>query len=620
MNSNVGNISRSKYYWSKVKVVSNGLGLLWYINTRNLQFVRLLTNTSVLPSLLIGIITIFISFEHPFGISDFDNANPWLFIIIAFLLTGFTILGARFFFNALPPDEYANFSISGRKLSDAFKYISYEIWKECHYIEKDKILLDGFQKLLIKRKLDSEDIITLASKSMELDKRFSKRFNRIKKIDQMIVSLAASMDMPPQRLSDYLFQFSPDIYLHEHRITTERMRQVLNTIKPGKIVRHGNIIDKIEEVDAFIETIKRRKDYQEEIIHHSQLHTYIIDLSTDYGFSNALSSYCMALQQCAKGESDINTKVNVNRVAEKLSFIYHKRRMYPGFDLHAILLNCFKHSQSKDDRDFYDLLKNMTQRKDLINQTSWLINAGYLDLQQRVQRMVDRFDNNKLLQRREISRKFKSQMKTWLIEGKDRPVIFITQGFSSTVNFCLRRFLRDLEINKDFKASIGERMIYLYIINTPKEIDNEFNSMTRYNRYKFKEDERFKEREDLNVNVRLGNLSGLRSLLSEGDFQTFILSGAEFVQTRTIKLKEYSEHEFRFSNDEDNRLFSKVKNSFIKNGNEAFIKHLILVENYKVLNENVSKELIFRSALNRTYSENQNIHGWDSNVILITGT
>ncbi len=443
---------------SKIGFILNNIGIGWYCRQRWFQFTRLMTNTSVLPSIILGVLAIYISImlflltqKNP----SIDALNSILIILL--IITFLAVAGGRLFFTSQTPEIYADYSVQGRSYSDAIIYISYCIWKECKFVEKNKKIFKKFEALF-RHSGDSNkcDLSKADLKSiMKLQLKMNQRQHKIQRIDYMIVGLGKAMNVPANRLSDYLFQFSPEIYDLEFRRAMKRMKEIINILDyPDSDKRK---LQQSEKIRNLYDIVTKRIGYQASIIKNRDLHDTIIGMSSGFGLTNALESYCLGLQMVSNTENVRDKQISF--VMDRLKFLYHKRRMFPGFDLHSILVNYAR--QNKSDQLLHGLLV-------LANEKNKPLFDNYKEVTEPLSNLVNKINNYIYTQRQQITKKVKDLLKEDLKNPNNsnkKKIVAITQGFSTAVNDALYEVMKyadknNSEVDKEFLNLIRGKDIY----------------------------------------------------------------------------------------------------------------------------------------------------------------
>lgn len=582
-----------------------------------------MTNTSVLPSLMLGVVTIALSIL----LAYWKGGIIWNFTVLAsifctaVLIILISVLGGRYFFTEQTPEVYADYSIQGKMPSDSFVYIAYCIWKECLFVQKHGKVFRRFDELYGKNGDTNKSPFT--EKNIEefqkLNKEFNERYHNIQKIDFMIVKLAESMSIPPQRLSDFLFQFSPEIYHREFRNTLAKMGEVIDRRKDRSKFSFKRNKLHAAYVKAFEETLIKRQEYQRSIIEYRDLHNAIIGMSTNYGMTNAFSAYCFGIQSCFKIEQKISSK----KIADRILFIYHKRRTYPGFDLNAILFNFVtKIDLDKKYKECITLILNT-----LSSGENELPVDEFAEVQEFFEGILTSFEEYHNEQKDIITEEFKRYVEKEIEKNPETTkLVFVTQGFSSIVNSTIRKFT---DITKDGKVSnldkrlnklIANREVYLYVLYSPEEMDTAHKTVTRYMRYKFKENPNLPEETQYRVSVKIGDTEWLIKRFNKKDSLNFLLSGAEFVQF------EHREEVLQDDKGKTEKVVKKYNRIINNEGVHDFDlskfsnrpSHIILAEDYKLF-PRVLDETTFKRAFNRDYLEYSHLYEWDDERKIITG-
>jgi len=392
------------------------------------------------------------------------------------------------------------------------------------------------------------------------------------------------------------------------------MKEVINILKSKNSDKRRE--QQSVKISNFYSIVTKRLGYQKSIIKNTDLHDTIIDMSSSFGLTNALESYCLGLQMIARSEktSDIAMK-DAMIIMDKLKFLYHKRRMFPGFDLHSILINYAYQNKLKD------LLNGLIKLATEKNKPLYL---SYGEVTPNFTNLVNSVNNYIFQQRQEITEKVKNQLKDDLknpINSNKKKIVAITQGFSGVVNDTLYNIMRVVKEDKDFEELFKGKDIYYYVLLSPKEMDSLHLTTSRYVRYKFKENPNIPEFSKYRVNVKIGDEDWLKKRFDRKDeCLSYILSGAEFFQRqqeRDENGKNTGNEEIRLINNEG--FFNVKEWGFLEPP-----QHIVLAEKFKEFPRPLAKykkEIAknYKIAFNRDHLEYTHLYDWNSKRTVISG-
>lgn len=613
------------------------VSIRWYIFTSLYQSIvigKLFFDIVLITASVLGA---FVSYKS----NEDQSTSFWIFIsamvvlVIKLIVTILTHRVRRY----QDPEKYGTFTIEGRSFSNAFKFIAYCIWLECNWLEDYSKLFQKFKNLV---GTDGDPTKTDLSKSdldmiMKFNRKATIRFYRIRRIHFMMVALGKGMKVPAHRLSDFLFQFSPDIFSRELHSTIEVMVELISILdvkeEEGEMVsiRRKELATKISR---FFESVQKRKDYQETLIKSNSLrhcvtdlHDQLIYMSGGFGISNSFYSYCKGLQDISRAWQKART-FEKEEYLKMLRFWFHKRSMFPGFDLHALLLNFSRHQNSIGHQIEHTKILNAayllsTKKNEELISEGHNIAGPLTDIAELVSAFL-------FTQRRTIRQNFLVSLRSLikLSEHQEKKkIIFITHGFSSVVNGTLYWFANhflnyviDDESTK-VKDEFQNHEIIFNILPSPFQLESEHLTTLRYLRHKFKENPNIPVESDHKITVRIGNMS---SLIDSHDFKKncigIVLSGAEFVQKDSRKRAQ--KERIRFINTEGWGEGKKVKRLEKMN-----LHHWILVEEHKIFPNSFSPgpdmpEPIgnyFNAAFYQDQLEHSRLYDWKYKRELITG-
>ena len=321
----------------KIRASARNIGFLiknrgfpFYLDQRVFQFIRLITTTSALPSIFLGALAIMLSFYSIFE-DVFESYRYYYFFVSVFFIIVTTVIFSRAFFKRQTPKQYADFSIQGREHSKSIRYISYSIWKVLIYYQKQyRKLYDSLTTLsdsgVVKNKLRRTDIEILRQDISKYSILLSQICDMMKRLDEIIA-----------------------------------YQSMTNTSKDLEV--------RATQIIRSFDTFYRRIEYQKSLFKNKDLHSNIIDISMGMGLTSSLTAYSLGLQKIG-----VKNNKDDKNVLDRLKFLYHKRRMFPGFDIHCLLTNLI----SKDitiDKDYREkatvalrLLSNHSEYFHMINE------------------------------------------------------------------------------------------------------------------------------------------------------------------------------------------------------------------------------------------------------------
>ncbi|AUP77591.1 hypothetical protein [Flavivirga eckloniae] len=585
----------------------------WYFSNRTLQFSRLITNTSVLPSLFIGVITIWLSVyvsknegnivHLPYDFMLEVNQFNWITLIILFIIA---VIGGRYFFKKQTPEQYSQFSIDGREAKDALMYTSYLIWKECAFVKSHRNLYSKLDALINAKgvvnvsKWKASTIIYVRAFNKSVDKRLENQ----EIIRYALERLSNSLNIPIVRLSDYFFQFNPHIFTSEFRRVSNALEEICLTRK-DTASNNCNIQEKrASKVKDFFDIILMLKGFQESIIKHSDLHNFIIGMSDTNGASSALRTYALGFNTI------LNSNGNDNDKFDKIKFLFHKRRMYPGFDTHISLMNL---ARLEDLNTATNNTKVEASLKKIysLNSTKLKATDENAEISKELGNIMSIVDEYISLQRRNLCINFKKYIKREFLDSETPnhrgKIVFLTQGFSTVVNSTIISVLRDFK-----KEKVLEKIDFrIFLLVDDEDVKNNFEK-TRYVRYNFKMNPNLLKDLGGQVMVKAGNFDWLSKRYDKEENRILMLSGAEFFQEDTREKFGY-----RLINNEKSE---DVIEEEMKKLNNNIYRHIILAEDYKKFDRNISDQEVYKDALSRDHLEYLNLYKWREDRVIITGT
>lgn len=579
------------------------LNPIFYLKNRLIQFSRLITNTSVLPSIFIGIITIWVALRMDDNYTEISNNLTLfqlnLYTFIVFVLSG--IFGGRYFFKKQTPEQYASFSVDGRNLTDAIRYTSYLIWKECAFITVFSGFIKKYERIADQKggtggKTSGISGVIKKSDNILIDlfqNTIEKRLARMEIIEHCVNKLAVNIGISKYRVSDFLFQFNTKIHVDEFRHVVDKMREISLSLDDDSNVGKMRKLKRANYVASYFDVMKKLKKFQDSLIKYRRLHSTLISMSSNYGLSNSLLSYALGFESILKKSK--NNKVKQLRA---MKFLFHKRRMYPGFDLHLLLANLAKIDIDSSKRILEEDASSKLLRLYDINEEN-IEEPNNSEINASLKGIVKCLNEHILVQRKEIKSKLLKHVQSKIDINKDKRVVFITQGYSSVVNESLFSVIESMAKNPIYNNIV----LQIYILENSSNTDDKSVTKMRYVRYKFKMNPNIKKETSGRVNVKVGNEKWLRRRFK--DSKCFLLSGAEFFQVENG------------SNPKKRHINTETCDDFNEWGLDD-VEHIILAEEFKKFDRILVG--VYESGLNRDHIEFLNLYDWSSKRTIITGT
>ncbi len=550
-----------------------------YWQQRKSQLLKLLTNTSILTSILLGAVSIFIALSRITykDLSVKFNKNysfnvligniemkVWVYLILLFviLFIGFLLL-ARIFFKQQPPKIYADHSVPGRFPSQVMVYISYCIWKECQYFKKYRYLIWAFRQMQ-NRGGNIDRTVKFKKKYRKKIKRFNASFNRrfhlVKEIDEMIILLGKSLRIPPYRISEYFFQFSPTIYLAETRLMFQRMYEIVILAEKDEdeVLRH-RILENCDTISNLYDKIYKSQLYHATNVKFRDLHEVIINISKDFGLSSSIQAYILGIQGNLTDIGDKHTGKKIEKM-QRIRYLFFKRRMHPGFDMHALVINLVEYYLAS--HPTADMSNKEIGRINKIKEGLEVFkHIESLEFEEKFDtfkplgiELLGMYEDHRQTGRDEILKKFNKMVLDLIKEVHDSPtlknLVFMTKGYSSLVTHTLQRLIIDLFKN-DSKITKMIRVINMQIFILYDELEDKDHRVTvRHLRYRFKENPNLPLITNNTVHVNIGDFQWYCNNFEAETTKVVLLSGAEFVGSRAGDVSGIRPFPFIMLNDE----------------------------------------------------------------------
>lgn len=367
----------------------------------------------------------------------------------------------------LLPDEFARVILSGQPDARKIELVTYQILKVCRGFinNKSAIKLHSYLNDLA-IPLDAEKINRSKPKLIKHVKNLQKLLNQQEEMLQKILAMkylvSLALGIPPRRLCDYIFQYSPTIHINRLQKLIENWEEILSYHQylPGGNSEDTAITNRLlalrdQNIQISVE-FKRRMNYQIQFLKFKDLHPVILSFISANSTSGSLLKYADALSQVAEEYSLImGQRPEINSPAyliccAKLRFLYYKQRAHPGFDLNVHLFNlCSTQVNSHASNDWKvletilsKLPKHGPHQHPLSmepNQIKLEI-AALCKLSAMVRKVI--VDNRNV-----IVEQFTNYCRTFFGTESFRNTFILTHGHSKTVREVLKRGLQPLGPN-----------------------------------------------------------------------------------------------------------------------------------------------------------------------------
>lgn len=396
----------------------------------------------------------------------------------------------------LLPETFARVTLSGQKDTRKLELVTYQILKVCRGFVNHKSakklhsflnnLAIPFNAANLNR--SKPELISHVNK---LHKLLNKQEEMLQKILAMKYLVSKDLGIPPRRLCDYIFQYSPRI--HENRLQKylENWEEILTYCEylPGGSLEDPAITNRLtalrDQNIQIYDEFKRRMNYQNQFLKFRDLHPVILSFISANSTSGSLLKYADALSQVANEYRLIMTqRPDTNSAAyrsccAKLLFLFYKQRAHPGFDLNVHLFNlCTIMSKTSPDWKIVEtVLCNFP--KESPNQNPLSKDPPQIKLEiealSKLSAMVRKVivDN-----RNDIIKLFTGYCRSYFGSDPFRNTYILTHGHSKTVREVLKRGLQPLEPN----------IPHVFVMQPEDEDDFE----TRLMLYELREDDDFR--------------------------------------------------------------------------------------------------------------------------------
>lgn len=344
-------------------------------NSARLNKVRSLnvaTSLSHSPASTFSIILSYLSFLFGIVLAAYqyqvDNYN-FILIILAtavLLLIPIPIYLKHYVLN-LPPEEYSSLIKNTLNESQMLSFISYKIYTACvkfdrsvsdfqpyfiDYDENPKFLSgDGF--IDTTDKIKCAELIRRANavkdKPIQLKKLIDEAGKleiELQRVSVLIKAFSERIGVPEMEVGDHIFQFNVAMYWIRVKKIISNLEVVSDLVEKLDREDRGknkHLYDRIRSLlfECFRFADRRNGQfmtYQVQNLCFDDLHYDLIDIATEPSTSEAMKIYVRLLSRSAKEYEQLDSSniINSKEAIERLSYIYHKRKIHVGLDLHLL--------------------------------------------------------------------------------------------------------------------------------------------------------------------------------------------------------------------------------------------------------------------------------------------
>lgn len=341
---------------------------------------------------------------------------------------------------------------------------------------------------------------------------------RLLRIEAMKLHAANELGIPPRRLCDHLFQYSPVMHRDRLQKYVQNWGQILDFNRAGQ---EDEWLWKITVQNlSFLNNTRRRRRYQRDLLENRDLHPFIVQFASRHSTSGSLQTYADALKFVAMlGERRLARakggawKGEMRAIRSRFAFLHRKQRAHPGYDLHKLLLNslaCMDSESQSELSGVYRVLKGLELIRSASESRSRALPVLSLERLNSFRHLSFRLASLVDSSRKKISQNFRDIYGDWLKSERETRYI-VSHGYSRTVSAVLRTCLPSAGTVSEDKLP---RLFFL--------LPDEDSFDTRVMEYEFKEERglrRFR-------NFAAGSGEHLLGLLRKHD-KVLVLLGAE---------------------------------------------------------------------------------------------
>jgi translation initiation factor 2B subunit (eIF-2B alpha/beta/delta family) len=397
----------------------------------------------------------------------------------------------------LPPDEFARITLSGQDDTKKLEIVCYLIRQACEKFvnhESAKQLHSFLNGPGIPFNAESINQCEayLTNHVQNLRRLSIQQYGMLQKILAMKHLVSRELGIPPRRLCDYIFQYSPLIHDNRLRKYIENWEEILNYHQylPDGDQEDEAITDRLKGLQLqnirIYEQFKRRMGYQAQFLNYRDLHSVIRSFISENSTSSSLLKYAWGLSQVAAeyrlvmGVLPDKNSPEYQSCCAKLCFLSYKQRAHPGFDLNVHLVNLCSIMANSSNSPDWGLMESVLRKLPKQSSNQNPLSVAPLQIKSEIEAlsMLSAMVRKVIVDNRnDIIRQFTRYCRSYFGSHAFRDSYILTHGHSKTVREVLKRGLQPLAPN----------VPNVFVLESDDEDDFE----TRLMLYELREDEEF---------------------------------------------------------------------------------------------------------------------------------
>jgi translation initiation factor 2B subunit (eIF-2B alpha/beta/delta family) len=488
------------------------------------------------PGITITNLAAVFSVAFPFLLPREPSPALILGVLAGLLLT--TLVSGEIALWTADPQTYARILLAGRPAKEVLFVISRHVIRTCQRTLRNTYWVADISESLEKR-TSAEDFEEFRGEIMPEPERrrvaiFQRRLLRhlqrqhkaLLRVETLKLLASNELDIPPRRLCDHLFQYSPVMHRERLQKYAENWDEIFNfqEVESAEDARRYRAL--VVQNRSLINNTLRRLRYQRQILQNRDLHPFIVQFASKHSTSGSLQTYAEALKFVAatgqrslqKARDSAARERVVNEIEDRLRLLHRKQRAHPGFDLHTLLRRAVGAMgnptaslvlQGLDDVPSFRISTETPLRQETPSIASPLLQISierlkpFITLPADLSRLV-------AASRDRIAQQFERIYGSWFDGGLNARYI-VSHGYSKTVLSVLKKSLPPEET----PGSPGLPRLF-FILTEEGSFD------TRVMEYELKQDRSLRRFR----NLAAGSEQHLLGLLARGD-SVLILLGAE---------------------------------------------------------------------------------------------
>ncbi len=298
------------------------------------------------------------------------------------------------------------------------------------------------------------------SAASALDAVLDSQMLQLECLQSMVELGAEELDLSVRSLSDYVFQFRPDMYERRARKFARNWIELLEFASLKGVITpqaRSRMIGLLIQNRRIRKKMERGREYQVQLEDHSLTLRDVLAYSTTNSTTAAVRHYAEVVSKetarCFKKLADPGIE-GATDLRRALTFQFYKQRAHAGYQVHALCENMFDRSLSGNLRRFgeKESAEKMLRALKLIGKVSAEQRypdgrelSEVLDELRPLQYLRKEVMNILDIGRWQVVKRFEELVRHWFVQSKNRlSGVIVVHGYSKTIRDALRIGVRPI--------------------------------------------------------------------------------------------------------------------------------------------------------------------------------